>query len=143
MSATGATSLVTPAVLLLTACVAAAQGPTLTDPDGRPVAPLDGAAARPCCSSPPPNARSPTATRREVRRLAARFAPAGVRFWLVYANAGETPAAIREHAAAFGYGLPVALDAEARLADRAQAAVTPEAAVFDATGAARLSRPHR
>ena len=40
----------------------------------------------------------------EVRRLAARFAADGVRVWLVYANAGETPAAARAHATAFGYG---------------------------------------
>jgi hypothetical protein len=70
----------------------------------------------------------------EVRRLASRFAEAGVAFWIVYANAGESPGAARAHAKAFAYDLPVALDVEARLADRAQAAVTPEAAVFDAAG---------
>ena len=70
----------------------------------------------------------------EVRRLAARHGADGVRFWLVYANAGETPAAARAHAAAFAYGLPVVLDPAATLADRAGQTVTPEAAVFDAAG---------
>ena len=70
----------------------------------------------------------------EVRRLAARFQAEGVAVWLVYANAGEQPAAARAHAAAFGYGLPVALDPAATLADRAGGQVTPEAAVFDAAG---------
>ena len=32
----------------------------------------------------------------EVRRLAGRYGARGVRFWLVYANAGETPAAARD-----------------------------------------------
>jgi hypothetical protein len=73
----------------------------------------------------------------EVRRLAARFAAAGVRFWIVYANAGEKAAAARAHAEAFGYGLPIALDTRAALADRAGASVTPEAAVFDQRGVLR------
>ena len=70
----------------------------------------------------------------EVRRLAARFGDAGVRFWVVYANAGKMPAAARDHAADFGYGLPVALDPQGQLANRALATVTPEAAVFDGAG---------
>jgi hypothetical protein len=70
----------------------------------------------------------------EVRRLAARYADRGVRFHVVYANAGERPEAARAHAAAFAYGLPVLLDPAGALADRARATVTPEAAVFDARG---------
>ncbi|MEZ5294498.1 MAG: hypothetical protein R2745_25685 [Vicinamibacterales bacterium] len=69
-----------------------------------------------------------------VRRLADAYAAQGVRFWLVYPNAGERPEAARAHASSFLYGLPVALDGRAVLADRAAATVTPEAAVFDRHG---------
>jgi len=72
-----------------------------------------------------------------VRRLAERYGAQGVRFWLVYPNAGELPAAAGAHAAAFSYGLPVALDTARVLADRAAATVTPEAAVFDRDGRLR------
>lgn len=70
----------------------------------------------------------------EVRRLAARYAAAGVKVWLVYSNAGELPAAARAHATGFDYGLPVVLDPTSALADRAGATVTPEVAVFDRAG---------
>jgi hypothetical protein len=50
----------------------------------------------------------------------------------LYANAGESAVAARAHAAAFAYGVPVALDGAGELAARAEVAVTPEAAVFDA-----------
>ena len=69
-----------------------------------------------------------------VRRLAERYRAKGVRFWLVYPNAGELPAAVKKHADAFSYGLPVVLDTARSLANQAQAAVTPEAAVFDREG---------
>lgn len=70
----------------------------------------------------------------EVRRLAERYKRHGVRVWIVYSNAGERSDAARAHADAFGYELPVALDSQGRLADRANAMVTPEAAVFDKAG---------
>jgi len=123
------------AAILLTVAVgtAAAQPPGVTDLDGRPVTPIgDG---RPtvllftAVECPISDRYAP-----EVRRLATRFNADGVAVWLVYANAGETAAAARAHAAAFGYGLPVALDPAATLADRAGAQVTPEAAVFDSAG---------
>lgn len=72
-----------------------------------------------------------------VRRLTERYGARGVRFWLVYSNEGESAAAARAHAEAFTYGLPVALDTARTLADRAQATVTPEAAVFDREGRLR------
>ena len=72
-----------------------------------------------------------------VRRLAERYGAKGVRFWLVYPNEGELPAAVKAHAEAFSYGLPVALDTARALADKAQATVTPEAAVFDRDGRLR------
>jgi Redoxin len=106
----------------------------VVDPRGRAVAPLSpGAPATvlifTAVDCPISDRYAP-----EVTRLAARHAAAGVRVWIVYANAGELPAAARAHAEAFGYGLPIALDTRAALADRAGVSVTPEAAVFDASG---------
>lgn len=122
------------AMLLAAVVAAAAQPPAVTDLDGRPIQPLvaDGPATVlvfTAVECPISNRYAP-----EVRRLAARFADKGVATWIVYANAGESPAAARAHAAAFAYGLPVVLDPGGVLADRAGAMVTPEAAVFDRSG---------
>lgn len=124
-------SLLALAVALAWAGRAAAQ---VTDPAGRPVQPLGhGAPATvlvfTAVDCPISDRYAP-----EVRRLASRYGAQGVRFWVVYANQGERPEAAKAHAEAFGYQLPVALDARATLADRAQAMVTPEAAVFDRDG---------
>lgn len=70
----------------------------------------------------------------ELKRLRDGFTGRGVRFWLVYPNAGERPASVRAHAEAFGYGMPVALDVRGALVDAAEASVTPETAVFDRAG---------
>jgi hypothetical protein len=67
----------------------------------------------------------------EVRRLHDRLAPEGVRFWLVYPNPLETPAAIRAHLKAFGYPAAAVRDPHQDLARRVGASITPEAAVFD------------
>lgn len=104
---------------------------------GREVTPLDGGAAATvllftAVDCPISDRYAPA-----VRRLAERYGAKGVRFWLVYPNEGEMPAAARAHAAAFSYGLPVALDTARVLADRAAATVTPEAAVFDREGRLR------
>jgi hypothetical protein len=119
--------------LVLTTAVAQAQ-PAVTDLDGRAVNPL--AAGAPATALIFTAVDCPISDRYapEVRRLASRFKAAGVATWIVYANAGESPAAARAHAAAFAYGLPVALDRDGQLAAQGQTAVTPEAAVFDAAG---------
>ena len=70
----------------------------------------------------------------ELQRLRDAYAPRGVRFWLVYPNAGEAPSAARAHADAFSYALPVVLDPLGTLVDAAKVSVTPEVAVFDAAG---------
>jgi hypothetical protein len=44
---------------------------------------------------------------------------------------------VKGHSEAFSYVLPLALDTARALADRAQATVTPEAAVFDREGRLR------
>lgn len=137
MSAVRATSLVAAALLLIVAAArpsVARQTRGLSDLEGRVVDPL--AVSAPALVFVFTAVDCPISDRYapEVRRLAARFQAEGIAVWLVYANAGEQPAAVRAHAAAFGYGLPVVLDPAATLADRAGAQVTPEAAVFDAAG---------
>lgn len=124
----------TAAMLLAAVVTARAQPSAVTDLDGRAVAPL--AAGVPATVLVFTAVDCPISDRYapEVRRLAGRFKAQGIATWIVYANAGERPAAARDHAAAFAYGLPVALDPDGRLAALAQTTVTPEAAVFDAAG---------
>jgi hypothetical protein len=66
----------------------------------------------------------------EIRRLEDAFAKRGVSFWLVHADPEETAAEIREHDRKFGVTLRVLRDPEHRLAELAQAHVTPTAALF-------------
>ena len=137
MSAALAPSRLAVAVAVLLAAgsgLIAAPPRAVTDLDGRAVDPL--AAAVPATVLIFTAVDCPISDRYapEVRRLASRFRAAGVATWIVYANAGELPAAARAHAAAFAYGLPVALDPDGQLATQARTAVTPEAAVFDAGG---------
>lgn len=106
----------------------------VTDPAGRAVSPLASTAPATVLVFTAVDCPISDRYAPEVKRLASRYGARGVRFWIVYANRGEQPAAAKAHAHAFGYGLPVALDAGAELADRAQATVTPEAAVFDRAG---------
>jgi hypothetical protein len=73
------------------------------------------------------------------------FAPAGVRFWLVFPNPADRPDAIRHHIEVFNYPvagrsegrrLPMGVltDPERELVRFTKATVTPEAAVFDRRG---------
>jgi thiol-disulfide isomerase/thioredoxin len=67
----------------------------------------------------------------EVRRLAETYGAKGVVFRLIYPNPAETPAAIREHMAAFQYvGAEALRDPALALVKLAGATVTPEAAVY-------------
>ena len=66
----------------------------------------------------------------EIRRLHDRFAPSGVKFWMVYPDPGEPLQAIRQHLADFEYPGRAARDPEHALVEKTQATVTPEAAVF-------------
>ena len=71
----------------------------------------------------------------EIQRVMTRFEPKGVRFWLVYPNAVETPAIIRAHLKDFGYRDIALRDPDHALVKMAHPQVTPEAAVFDRRGA--------
>ncbi len=65
----------------------------------------------------------------EISRLAARFAPDGVRLWLVYADPHESAAAIRDHLRRFEYRLPVLRDLHHDLVRFTKVTVSPEAAI--------------
>lgn len=70
----------------------------------------------------------------ELRRLHDRFASRGVVFWMVYPNLAESRAAIQDHMEAFAYPGRVLRDPQHLAVKLTQATVTPEAAVFDASG---------
>lgn len=105
------------------------------DLDGREVAALPEAGGPPTVlvftrtDCPISNRYAP-----ELRRLHDRFAPTGVRFWLVYPDPGETPAAIRSHAEAYAFGFSALRDPRHGLVRRAGARVTPEVAVYAGGG---------
>ena len=122
------------AALAMSRGVAHAQ-PAVVGLDGRAVAPLASAASATVLLFTAVDCPISGRYAPEIRRVAAHYAGDGVQVWLVYPNAGELPAAVRAHAAAFDYGLPVALDPGGVLAVRAEVTVTPEVAVFDRAGA--------
>jgi len=70
----------------------------------------------------------------EVKRIYEAFAPRGVVFHLVYVDADETAQMIRAHIKDYGYPFTALRDPEHVLVRRAEATVTPEAAVFSAAG---------
>ncbi|HEY2147454.1 MAG TPA: redoxin domain-containing protein [Pirellulales bacterium] len=67
----------------------------------------------------------------EIRRLQEKFAPQGVSFELVYPEASDSAAAIREHLAAFQYRCDAWRDPAYVAVRRFGPTVTPEVAVFD------------
>jgi hypothetical protein len=70
----------------------------------------------------------------EVRRIHETYSKQGVAFWLIYPDPTAEDAAIRTHLAEYNYPMPALKDPEHRLVGRAEAKITPEAAVFDADG---------
>ncbi len=70
----------------------------------------------------------------ELQRIAAEFSTQGVQFWMVYPDPDETAPRIAAHMTEYqlpGKGL---LDPHHDLARRAQATISPQAAVFDKSG---------
>jgi thiol-disulfide isomerase/thioredoxin len=55
-------------------------------------------------------------------------------FWLVYPDRQQTASEIRAHLEDFHYSIPALRDTRHALVKRAQATITPEAAVFDSSG---------
>ena len=66
----------------------------------------------------------------EIKKVYEQYAPKGVKFYLVYPDHDETPAAIEKHRTDFGYPMPALPDPKHLWVDRVGAKVTPEAAVF-------------
>jgi hypothetical protein len=70
----------------------------------------------------------------ELARIAEEFASRGVEFWLIYPDPSETEPGIVRHKAEYQLpGTPL-LDPGRRLTKRADASVSPQAAVFDQAG---------
>lgn len=106
------------------------------DLDGQRLDPLDDARAdlllflRTDC--PISNRYAP-----KLARIAARYAEAPLDLWLVYVDPDELPEHIREHIREYQLPGRALRDPSQSLAARARARVTPEAALFDASGALR------
>ena len=58
-----------------------------------------------------------------------------ISFFLIFPDKSESPAGIQKYISEFKYTVPAIQDSEHLLVKRAQAEFTPEAAVFDRTGA--------
>jgi len=69
----------------------------------------------------------------EVQKLSEEFR-GQADFWLVYPDRNESASAIESHLEAFHYALAALRDVHHELVKRAQATITPEAAVFDSRG---------
>jgi hypothetical protein len=70
----------------------------------------------------------------EVRRIYEKFAPRGVSFYLVYPDPDESPQMIQKHLKEYSYPFGGLRDPKHELVKLAEAKITPEAAVFDASG---------
>ncbi len=70
----------------------------------------------------------------ELVRIRDEFKARGVSMWLVYPSHLDNVAKIRKHVQEYHYDLPALRDPEHMLVKRAEATVTPEAAVFDKDG---------
>jgi len=68
-----------------------------------------------------------------VQRLSEKFR-GRANFWLVYPDSRESASKIQSHLEEFHYAIPALRDIHQQLVRRAQATITPEAAVFDAAG---------
>ena len=107
----------------------------VTNLDGASVDPLSDSAARAIVTlfvdsdCPVSNRYAP-----ELQRLYQRYAPQGVKFWLVYPDPGISVATIRRHMGEYAYEIPALRDPEHALVRRAGALVTPEAGIFLADG---------
>jgi thiol-disulfide isomerase/thioredoxin len=74
----------------------------------------------------------------EIQRLCREFGPKGASCSLFYEDVDIKAPAVRKHLGEFGYkSIPVAIDAERKVAKAAKADVTPEAVVVDAKGEIR------
>ncbi len=114
--------------------VRASQSPAGVDLTGKPVDPLHSDTGKPVVlifirtDCPISNRYAPT-----IQRISARYA-SKTAFWLVYPDKSESSAAIEKHLREYGYKLPALHDPQHSLVKLGEAEVTPEAALFDASG---------
>ena len=114
--------------------VRASQSPAGVDLAGQAVDPFHANPDKPVVlifvrtDCPISNRYAPT-----IQRLSAQYADK-VAFWLVYPDKSESSAAIERHLHDYGYKLPALHDPQHSLVKLGQAQVTPEVAVFDASG---------
>lgn len=74
----------------------------------------------------------------EIQRVCSAYRSKGVSCALVYEDAHVTSAEVRQHVAEHRYqNIPAAIDADASVAVRVQASVTPETVLIDRAGAVR------
>ncbi len=119
-----------------TLCALASQPvpPAGVDLAGKPVDPLRTDPGKPVVlifvrsDCPISNRYSPA-----IQRVSAQYAGKAA-FWLVYPDKAESAAAIEQHLRQYGYKLPALRDPQHLLVKLSQAQVTPEVAVFDASG---------
>lgn len=127
------------ALLAFAALVGSARPQAVSD--------LNGSAARPFVS--PAQARvflfvrtdCPISNRYapELQRIASEFKGHGVDFWLVYSDRSETATNIQHQISDYKLPGEPLLDPHQELAHRAEATVSPQAAVFDHQGALKYS----
>ncbi len=112
----------------------ASHAPTGVDLEGKAVDPLRADPGKPVVlifirtDCPISNRYVPT-----IQRMSGQYA-GKTAFWLVYPDKSESSAAIEKHLRDYGYKLPALHDPQHSLVKLGQAQVTPEAAVFDASG---------
>lgn len=127
--------------VLLPALIMVAKAPAQTeahgyaeDLKGKAVDPFDLASGHPTVllfvrtDCPISNRYAPL-----LRKLSEKYR-GSVNFWLVYPDRAETAVQIRSHQQDFHYTIPALRDVHLSLVKRAQATITPEAAVFDPAG---------
>lgn len=113
-------------------CSRAAQK-TAVDLDGTPVDPFQVASGKPVVlvfvrtDCPVSNRYAPV-----IQQISSKYAGKVV-FWLVYPGKASSAEKIRQHESEYGYKLAALRDPQNALVAQAQAKVTPEAAVFDAS----------
>lgn len=120
---------------LLAVAGADGQSLDLLSLDGRRVDPFHVAAARATVfvftriDCPISNRFAPT-----IEQLRRVFEPRGVRFWLVYVDPAESPAAIRAHLTEYGQQATALRDPRHTLVEFSGVTITPEAAVYVSGG---------
>ena len=121
--------------IALLASTAAAQS-RLIDLDGRTVDPFAAASGVKATAFIFTTTDCPVANRYapDIRRLVDSYTRRGIRFWLVYVNPRETPAAIRAHVKTFSLPVTVVRDQDHALVRRLGVSVTPEVAMVDRSG---------